>query len=450
MRHRLVSLGILLLLLSGVLSAQEVTFKVYPSDAKIYRAAGTPDGRDFLGEPNKPINLGDKYQNSLLKVIVAADGRKAWQQSFTSGELPAGVYPERIYLHPENPLMYLVDLPQAFPIPFTIGFLLLGAGGFYYYREESAKRKTATRESALLALGKEYEKDCGDYTLIKDLGQGGMGMVRLGIRKGSTSAADLVAVKTVIFPTSQELTPEEQDTQSETTVARFRREAKILTDANHPNILKIYDWGVRDKEHYIVTEYLEGQDFREYMDDISILPTEEVYTFFSQVSSALQYLHGQGVYHRDLKPANIRRSPSGDAKIIDFGLATSPQQSKEITVQGAIQGTLLYMAPEHLQGQKQDELYDQFALGAILFEMLAGRPPIDELTDDNLGFMQVFTHYTAPRYPLSKFRTDLSEELTAVVDRMLQPAPSDRFPNIKEAFDAFEKAINANPDLLKR
>lgn len=413
-----------------------MTFDTYPKEAEVRVGSGSLEGSDPVGTSNRPVDLSKHYDKSVLKLLITADGRKPWEKTFTTGELKEGLYTERIYLHPKNPLLYFIDFPLAFPRSFSVTFIVLFGVGFYFYREESAKRRKRINERLLSNLGKQYEIDYGDYTLIRDLGQGAMGMVRLALRKGSRTADGLVAVKTMLLKRSH--LPNDSETD-EDDISRMRREAKILMASNHPNIVLVYDWGEREGEYYIVMEYLKGQDLGSYLEQEAPLSLDEVRDIFSQVAAALEYLHQRSVYHRDLKPANIKRLDSGHIKVLDFGLATSSDQSRNLTKEGAVIGTLDYMSPENFTGFKQDALHDQFSLGVILFELLTGRLPVDDL-GPNAGLNQIYSTYTSPRHPLQKYRPELGAELCGVIDRMLEINPNKRFESIKSAHEAFEAA----------
>ena len=421
--------------------SENVTFETYPKNAKINVGPVT----DFtpIGTAGQAIELSGHYEQSVLKLVISAEGRKPWSRTFTSGELPSGTFSERVYLHPTNPLMYLVDFPLAFPVSFAIVMLVLFAGGTYYYRQESGKKRRLAREESLLALGKEYEKEHGDYILIKDLGKGAYGLVRLAVKKDRIGPEGLVAIKTMFLERSSGPSGNaaEMSSVEEDEISRFRREAKILQKADHPNILDVHEWGELNSEHYIVMELLEGTDLKKYLSGKPPLSLDEVREIFSQLASALDYLHERKVFHRDLKPANIQRTLTGHIKLIDFGLATSSEQTSELTQEGAIMGTFDYMAPEHFQGRKQDALYDQFAVGAIIFELLTGRLPHDEPpAGADLGTL--LRLYISPRRPLSEFRPDLSLEITAVVDKMVNLNPEDRFESVMAAFKAFDQACS--------
>ncbi|MFA5508594.1 MAG: serine/threonine-protein kinase, partial [Vulcanimicrobiota bacterium] len=323
----------------------------------------------------------------------------------------------------------------AFPLIFVPLILVLAAGGFYYYREESTKRKVARREKALVALGKEFEKEYGDYLGIAFIGQGAMGVVEKGVRKDRLSADGIAAIKTILLRNLEAFTIEEKEERMESAIDRFRREAKILQSTNHPNIPRLYEWGEKEKELYIVMEFLDGRDLEDYLkENGDRLSVPEIREIFSQLSSALDYLHQRGVFHRDLKPANIQRTEGGKIKILDFGLAISAQATKRITKAGDVMGTLDYMAPEALLGNEPDASFDQFAVGVIVFQMLTGSLPLAHITNPTLG------DYIQPRRSVKECDADISDEIAAVVDKMLSLDPKDRFESVHAAFEAFEQA----------
>src|SRR5262245_39994671 len=168
---------------------------------------------------------------------------------------------------------------------------------------------------------------------------------------------------------------------------RFEQEARAAGMLNHPNILAIYDIGVEGEQRYIVSELLEGQSLRARIREGPIPPRRAV-DYGAQLARGLAAAHERGIIHRDLKPENVFITRDGHVKILDFGLVTlaGPRvptaQSGETeptlvpghTEPGRIMGTVGYMAPEQIRGQPGEALSDIFAFGAILYEMLAGRP----------------------------------------------------------------------------
>src|SRR5256885_1057842 len=163
---------------------------------------------------------------------------------------------------------------------------------------------------------------------------------------------------------------------------RFEREARAISRLNHPHVCTLYDVGHQDGVDYLVMEYLEGETLADALAR-GPLPLRDALRIAADVAGALDTAHRLGVVHRDLKPGNIMLTASG-AKVLDFGLAkydAQPQaigpddatQKKPLTEEGTILGTPQYMAPEQLGARPADARTDIFALGAILYEMLAGR-----------------------------------------------------------------------------
>ncbi len=209
----------------------------------------------------------------------------------------------------------------------------------------------------------------GHYTVTGKLGQGGMGIVY--------AARDERLDRTVALKTMSSLGGDE------TARKRFWREARAAASVNHPNVCQLYEIGEDDGELFIAMELLEGEPLGERLKR-GALSVAEAVPIALAILAALQALHARGIVHRDLKPSNVFLTPHG-VKLLDFGLArpsdpTDPDASQspaavtELTRTGMVLGTPRYMAPEQVTGDGLDARSDLFAMGAILFEMLAGRP----------------------------------------------------------------------------
>jgi eukaryotic-like serine/threonine-protein kinase len=206
----------------------------------------------------------------------------------------------------------------------------------------------------------------GHYQILGKLGQGGMGVVYL--------ARDEKLERTVALKTMSALATDE------TARKRFRREAKAAASVNHPNVCQIYEIDEQGDEPFIAMELLEGEALSERLAR-GPLSVAETLPIGLAVLSALSALHAKGIVHRDLKPSNVFLTAHG-VKLLDFGLArpTDPElvsaiaSMSELTQTGMLVGTPRYMAPEQVTGDPLDARTDVFAAGAILFEMLAGRP----------------------------------------------------------------------------
>ncbi|HEY2322772.1 MAG TPA: protein kinase [Thermoanaerobaculia bacterium] len=214
----------------------------------------------------------------------------------------------------------------------------------------------------------------GPYEIVAPLGAGGMGEV---YRARDTRLDRSVAIK--ILPAEFA-----NDAQLR---ARFEREAKTISQLNHPNICTLHDVG----DNFLVMELLEGETLASRIDR-GALPLEQVVRYGIDIAHALDVAHRQGVVHRDLKPGNVMITKSG-AKVLDFGLAKSSEVNidyeaatvqRPLTSEGMIIGTFQYMSPEQLEGQHVDQRTDIFALGAVLYEMATGRRAFDGKTKTSL------------------------------------------------------------------
>ena len=204
----------------------------------------------------------------------------------------------------------------------------------------------------------------GRYEILSEIGAGGMGLV---YKAKDTTLDRTVAIK-VLKP---ELVSNAQGFE------RFRREAKAIAGLSHPNIISLFDFGVENNIHFAVMEFADGQPLEECMDKID---REDVPALARSIAQGLRAAHEGGIIHRDIKPSNIMLAPSGAPKILDFGLASvidtrhfndetlAPSDLK--TQEGTIMGTVGYMSPEQVRGQKADERSDIFSFGVVLYELL--------------------------------------------------------------------------------
>jgi len=229
----------------------------------------------------------------------------------------------------------------------------------------------------VLASGRKL----GPYEILAPLGAGGMGEV---YRARDTRLDRTVAIK--VLPAEFSANPERRQ--------RFEREARIISNLNHPHICTLYDIGYQDGTDYLVLEYLEGEALAARLERGPV-PTEQVLRYGIEIADALDKAHRQAVTHRDLKPGNIMLTKSG-AKLLDFGLAkarpqpamlpqpgpspAAPTASLGLTAEGTLVGTFHYMAPEQFQGKEADARSDIFALGAVLYEMATGRKAFEGKT----------------------------------------------------------------------
>jgi eukaryotic-like serine/threonine-protein kinase len=220
------------------------------------------------------------------------------------------------------------------------------------------------------------EMIAGRYRLERRLGMGGMSTVRLAF---DTNLEREVAVKLLA----------EHLAEDDNFVSRFRREALAAARLVHPNIVQVFDFGLDDAtgQHYIVMEYVEGRSCAEILREQKVLPVDEALDIVSQACRGLEHAHRHGVVHRDVKPGNLMRSDEGVVKLADFGIAKATEQSS-ITQVGSVLGTAAYLAPEQARGEEAGPQADQYALGVVAYQMLAGRLPYEATSLTELAFKQ--------------------------------------------------------------
>jgi Tol biopolymer transport system component/predicted Ser/Thr protein kinase len=263
-------------------------------------------------------------------------------------------------------------------------------------------------------------KRLGPYEIKAALGAGGMGEV---YEARDTRLGRTVAVK--VLPSHLSDDPVRQE--------RFEREARTISSLSHPHICALYDVGHEEGLHYLVMEYIEGENLAERLSR-GPLPTEQVLRFGAEIADALDEAHRRGVVHRDLKPANIMLTGSG-VKLLDFGLAKAmaaadpdggtalPTRTHELTQEGTILGTFHYMAPEQLEGREADARSDIFALGAVLFEMLTGRKAFSGESQASL----IASIMTSSPPSVSSLQPLTPRALDRVVQGCMARSPEDRW-----------------------
>jgi serine/threonine protein kinase len=223
-------------------------------------------------------------------------------------------------------------------------------------------------------------------------------------------------------------------------LARFAREADVQSRLRHRNVAALLATGVTmDKyEPYLAVELLRGKSLRSVIKTEGRVPGRRAASYAWQALQGLHAVHQAGILHRDLKPANIMLEPSpGPVErvvLIDFGFATF-EGSAKLTVQGTVVGSLTYIAPERLRAENPDQRADLYAMGIVLFELVAGKPPFIATDDFDLISMQL--HDEPPR--ISAIDPQLAV-LEPVILRALAKQPSERYADAAEMADALERA----------
>jgi TonB family protein len=250
----------------------------------------------------------------------------------------------------------------------------------------------------------------GRYQVLEELGSGAMGVVYLCV---DPRLARPVAVK--VIRESEHMTPAEK-TQF---LARFRNEAEAAGRLNHPGIVQIYDIG----PSYLVMEYLDGKALSTILKAGQVYTVQEVCSIVLQVADGVDYAHKHGIVHRDIKPANIMMMDDGGVKVMDFGVARL--ESSTLTVAGTVVGSVRYMAPEQMMGERVDARADVFSLGAVAYEMLTGRAPFPGKTLTEVVGQVVHGAYVPPRQVDER----LPDALGDVFGGAFAVRPDDRYPS---------------------
>lgn len=267
--------------------------------------------------------------------------------------------------------------------------------------------------------------DFGDYQLINEIGRGGMGVVYKARQK---SLDRLVAVKMIL---ASHLASTEQ-------IERFFTEAKAAAKVAHPNIVGIHEIGQQHGQHYFVMEHIEGPSLAELVAQ-GPLESESAAECVAKVARAIHHLHMQGIVHRDLKPSNILIDSKNEPHVTDFGLAKTLMAASQMTHPGAIVGTPSYMSPEQASGRLDHvgPLSDVYSLGALLYELITGRPPYRESTPlDTL--VQVLE--AEPRLP-SELNRRIPRDLEMICLRCLEKVPEQRYESAAALADDLERFL---------
>jgi serine/threonine protein kinase/tetratricopeptide (TPR) repeat protein len=218
-------------------------------------------------------------------------------------------------------------------------------------------------------------------------------------------------------------------TRDEERVRRFQREARAASALNHPNIITIYEIGHADSVHYIATEYIEGETLREVMAKRRV-NVGEVLDVAIGVASALAAAHDAGIIHRDIKPENVMVRPDGYVKVLDFGLAklAEPESALNDSATGAVLGTLLYISPEQARAQQPDARSDLYALGAVMYEMVTGQPPVRG--DNFIDIANAIVNEIPP--PPSHYVNGVPPELDRIILKLLEKDRANRYPSARQ------------------
>lgn len=269
----------------------------------------------------------------------------------------------------------------------------------------------------------------GEYELLQEIARGGMGVVYLARQRGLKR---LVALKMILSGTLA----------SNEAVERFKNEAEAAAQLDHPNIVPIYEVGERDGQHFFSMGYVEGPSLANLLREGPFEPRKAAELMIS-IAEAVEYAHSKGVIHRDLKPANVLLDKQGLPRVTDFGLAKRTDDEKGLTASGQIMGTPSYMPPEQAAGETANisASSDIYSLGAILYELLVGRPPFQAAKV--IDTLQQVIHQN-PVHP-SLLNGTIHRDLETICLKCLEKHPVRRYATARELCDDLHRFLTGEP-----
>ena len=270
----------------------------------------------------------------------------------------------------------------------------------------------------------------GRYKLIDELGRGSFATVYIA-RDTKNNRIYAVKIMHLEFSDDGEL------------LARFQREADILSHLSDPHIVKIFDYGDESDIHYILMDYIDGQNLKYHTLTQGSMDAFRALDYAKQIAIGLDTAFKHGVVHRDIKPQNIVINSQDVVKITDFGLARS-RETVTLTQSNVFMGTAYYIPPEQAEsGRSADTRSDLYSVAAVLFEMLTGRPPFEGETAVDI----VIKHMNEKIPSICRLRTDLPPELDQFMQKAMAKSPDDRYQTPKEfiaAIEQIQKRIQAS------
>lgn len=265
----------------------------------------------------------------------------------------------------------------------------------------------------------------GQYEIIGQLGQGGMGAV---YRARQASLGRDIALK--ILPGTLAVQPGYLE--------QFEHEARAVAALEHPSIVPIYDYGTENGISYLAIRLLDGGTLENRLERAKQLPSfDETANLIDRLASALDYAHSQNIVHRDIKPSNVLFDRSGEPYLGDFGIAAVYANESAQTGTGQLVGTPNYIAPEVWSSQQVTPATDQYALGVMVFRLLTGRLPYEGTGVFDVGLK----HINEPPPSASALRHDLPVEVDAVLKRALAKQPTERYASVRDFAAALKAAL---------
>jgi serine/threonine protein kinase len=274
------------------------------------------------------------------------------------------------------------------------------------------------------------ENSARRYRILRKVGEGGMGIV---YEAEDTKLKRMVALRVL-------------DTRLIRDVKRlehFYSEACSTASLSHSNIVKVYDVGQIENDHFISMEFIEGERFFDIIRKKKLLPLPDIFFIALRVLDALDYAHKKGVLHRDIRPHNIMITRQKEIKVLDFGIAVIRGENSKIESGGFIDSSY-YISPEQIRGEDIDHRSDIYSLGVTLFHMITGKAPFEGEGGRSIYFQHLFE----PMPSINEFRQDIPEKLIKIVEKCMEKRKEDRYQRVQEILDEI-KQIDTEPTSLE-
>ena len=364
-----------------------------------YSAQKEPDTADSL------LVLALQYDNS----------NKEAQQTLRLLRGPGG-----LGINFRAPLTWLVLGP--------LFFLLIASTSVLIRWRKRIKEQRAKLESARRLYADIFEDDLARYDILQEL------------RRSSVSSVYKAWDKKLNRPVAIKIIHLEDmatDAVLKERIARFRLEAQVVAQLDHPNIVRLYDYNEsQNGYYYMVMEFVQGKTLKHVIDQHETMTLADKVRIVKEICLALHEAHQQRILHRDIKPSNAMLNEHGTAKVLDFGLAKlqALTNASILTMTGVLVGTPMYMAPEQIRSQYIDERVDIYSLGVTFYELLSGLKPFS-LSEDDSSYKLFSTILNDEPPKLPSLIPSIPPALAGIVEKMMAKSPEKRFSSVHQVYD---------------